>query len=78
MSFIPPKRGHFPITSVDRGDLEAAGFDATSVDDSTMLDLARKMADAYVENAFWIDLEIIAEAIGIPKRAAPGRQQRGV
>jgi len=78
MSFIPPKRGHFPITSVDRGDLEAAGFDATSVDDSTMLDLARKMADAYVENAFWIDLEIIAEEIGIPKRAVRHRARRGL
>jgi len=74
MSFIPPKEGYFPITTVHRGDLEAAGFDTTAVDDATMADLAGKMADAYVENAFWIDLEIIAEELGIPYRAAPGRQ----
>src|SRR4051812_40935190 len=55
--------GHFPITSVHRGDLEAAGFNAGAVDDATMIELAEKMADAYVENVFWIDLDIIAEAL---------------
>jgi hypothetical protein len=70
MSFIQPNDRHFPITSVHRGDLEALGFDASTVEDATMLELAGKMADAYVENGFWIDLEIIAEAIGVPKQAA--------
>ena len=66
---------HFPITSVHRGDLEAAGFDAGAVADATMVELAEKMADAYIENTFWIDLDIIAESLGIPKQAAPQRRR---
>ena len=71
-----PKDGYFPITSVHRGDLEAQGFDASVVDDATMFELADKMADAYLDSDFWIDLEIIAEAIGIPRRADPARTPR--
>jgi hypothetical protein len=65
--------GEFPITSVHRGDLDAAGFDGSTVDDATMIRLAEQMADAYVENAFWTDLDIIAEDLGIAKRATPER-----
>lgn len=57
----------FPITSVARADLESQGYDAKHVSDETMELLARKMADAYVENSFWIDLEIIADDLEIPK-----------
>jgi hypothetical protein len=64
-----PKDGHFAITSVHRDDLETQGFDASNIDDATMFELAHKMANAYVESDFWIDLEIIAEHIGIPKKA---------
>ncbi len=71
-----PKDGYFPITSVHRSDLEAQGFDATSVDDAALFELADKMADAYLDSAFWIDLEIIAEAIGIPRKADAGRTLR--
>ncbi len=71
-----PKDGYFPITSVHRGDLEAQGFDATNVDDATMFELADKMTDAYLDSAFWIDLEIIAEWLGIPKRAERARTPR--
>lgn len=71
MSILTPKHGRFPITSVHRGDLEAAGFDASSVDDGVMLDLAEKMAGAYLDSAFWVDLDLIAEALGIPKRVQP-------
>jgi hypothetical protein len=73
MSFIKPRQGHFPITSIHRGDLEAAGFDASAVDDATMLELAEKMAEAYVETAFWTDLDSIAEELGIPVRPRPQR-----
>jgi len=59
---------YFTITSVHRNDLEEIGYDTTNVDDATMRQLASKMADAYCEMCFWIDLEIIAASIGIPKK----------
>ena len=58
----------FEITSVSREDLDAAGFDTSDVDDSTMERLASKMGDAYCSNGFWIDLPIIAEYLEIPKK----------
>jgi len=64
-----PKDGYFPITSVHRDDLEGLGYDASNVDYRTMAELASKMADAYLDQAFWIDLPIIADHLGIPKRA---------
>jgi hypothetical protein len=63
-----PTDGYFPITSVHRDDLEGLGYDVTSVDDATMVRLADKMADAYVESAFWIDLPIIADHLEIPQK----------
>lgn len=52
----------FPITSICRADLMIAGFtekQANSIDDATMEHIASKMADAYCDNGFWIDLPII-------------------
>ena len=64
---------NFPITSVCRADLESAGFDTTNVDDSTMTELASKMADAYCDMGFWEDLEVIAnEYFKIPDK--PGER----
>ncbi len=57
----------FLITSVCRDDLEEIGFDTKNVDDSIMSELASNMADAYCENCFWIDLEILAEDLQIKK-----------
>jgi len=69
MSIIPHKDGYFPITSVHRDDLESVGFDTSRVDDGVMLRLAEKMADAYLESdAFWMDLEMIAEDLEIPRK----------
>ena len=34
-----------------------------------MMRLADKMANAYLDSAFWIDLPIIADHLEIPKRA---------
>ncbi len=62
------EKEYFNITSVHRNDLEGIGFDTVDVDDDTMRHLASKMADAYCDQVFWIDLEIIAEAVGIPKK----------
>ncbi len=58
----------FKITSVCRADLESVGFEASNIDDGTMAELVSKMADAYCDMGFWIDLEIIAEQLGIKKR----------
>ena len=59
----------FKITSVTREDLESRGFDTTNITDEQMEELARKMCDDYLEQMFWISLDIIAEDImGIPKR----------
>ena len=55
----------FQITSVSRDDLEEVGFDTKNVDDSTMIELASKMADAYCDMGFWEDLEILAEDLNI-------------
>lgn len=57
----------FPITSVCRADLEEVGFDTADVDDSTMRELASKLANAYCDMGFWIDLKIIAEYLGIKR-----------
>jgi hypothetical protein len=64
-----PTDGYFPITSLHRDDLKTLGYEIQGVDYATMSELTRKMADAYCENAFWIDLEIIADALRIPKKA---------
>ena len=62
------RTGYFKITSVAREDLTGIGFDTKKVDDATMRHLASKMADAYCDNGFWIDLPIIAEHLEIPLR----------
>ena len=59
----------FNITSVSREDLEYRGFDTTNITDAQMERLAQKMCDDYLEQMFWISLDIIAEDImGIPKK----------
>ena len=66
----------FKITSVCRADLVDAGFSETEVsqlDDADMTELASKMADAYCEIVFWIDLDILTRAILDEKRQ--GEQQ---
>ena len=58
---------YFHITTVHRDDLSSIGFDTTNVTDEDMRELASKMANAYLDQDFWIDLPIIAEHLGIPK-----------
>ena len=59
----------FKITSVTREDLEMRGFDTTNITDEQMERLAQKMCDDYLEQMFWISLDIIAEdIIGILKK----------
>jgi hypothetical protein len=59
--------GYFPITSVSREDLEGIGYNTKKVEDGTMKQLASKMADAYCDGGYWIDLPIIADHLEIPK-----------
>lgn len=67
---IPEKKKEFfPITSISRDDLVAAGFDAEGVTDEQMEQLADKMADDYLEQLYWSSLKILAEdALCIPKK----------
>ena len=69
MATLEEMSKEFEITSVTREDLESRGFDATNITDAQMEELARKMCDDYLEQMFWISLDIIAEdIIGIPKK----------
>ena len=53
----------FEITSVTRQDLEDRGFDTTNITDAQMEELARRMCNDYLEQMFWLSMEIIAEDI---------------
>ena len=57
----------FVISILSRADLEALGFDVSSVDDDTMQRLADKLGDDYCEQLFWSSLKILAEYFEIPK-----------
>ena len=69
MATLEEMSKEFKITSVTREDLESRGFDTTNITDEQMERLAQKMCDDYLEQMFWISLDIIAEdIIGIPKK----------
>ena len=69
MATLEEMSKEFEITSISREDLESRGFDTTNITDAQMEELARKMCDDYLEQMFWISLDIIAEDImGIPKK----------
>ena len=63
MATLEEMSKEFEITSVTREDLEYRGFDTTNITDAQMEELARKMCDDYLEQMFWISLDIIAEDI---------------
>lgn len=65
---INKKLKQFPIISICREDLESEGFDASMVKDDTMKQIASKMADAYLNSGFWIDVVIIAEHYNVPRK----------
>lgn len=60
--------GFFVISRIHRDDLEAAGFDASNVDDATMERMADKMGDDYVSQLFWEHLPVFAEDFGVPRK----------
>ena len=59
---------YYVIAQLHRDDLEAQGYDVSSVTDEQMEQIAKKLGDAYVENSFWVDLEIIADDLGIMQK----------
>ena len=61
------REGYFKVTYVHRNDLETIGFNLNNVTDDQMEELAEKMGSAYTENNFWIDLDILATDLKIPK-----------
>lgn len=65
----------FEISSVAREDLEEKGYDTSNVTDDQMRNLAKRLGNAYVENEFWIDLEIIADYLEIPKKIDNGNKE---
>lgn len=70
-----PKKESFVVTSVSRSDLEGIGFDTSKVSDAQMERLAEKMAEDYINQMFWISLEILAEDLGFPKTAESGESE---
>ena len=58
----------FTLVTVCRADLEHKGYDITNVDDDTMQRLASKMGNAYLDDGFWIDIEICADSLCIPRK----------
>ena len=67
---------YFVITRVHRDDLEIAGFDTTGVSDDTMKYLAKKMADDYLTQLFWVHLPIFAEYLEIPKKENENEEEK--
>ena len=61
--------GGFPIAAVAREDLESKGFDASHVTDDQMAEIVDHMQDAYCDDAFWVELEVIADDMDIPRTA---------
>ncbi|PIR50292.1 hypothetical protein COU79_00200 [Candidatus Peregrinibacteria bacterium CG10_big_fil_rev_8_21_14_0_10_54_7] len=57
----------FPITSVCRADLvetvKLTEKETLKICDGDMEEIAEKMAEAYCDSGFWIDLPIIAEHV---------------
>ena len=55
----------FPITSVCRADLceSIPPEDIAQLDDNDMTWLARKMANAYTETEFWVEIEVLTQVL---------------
>ena len=64
---IDDNEGYYPISSLHVDDLAKSGFDASKITEDDMMTLADKLSDDYCDQLFWNSLEIIADAIGIPR-----------
>ena len=54
----------FVITSISRDDLESLGYKTENITDEEMEKLAKKMADDYLEQMYWLSMDILAESMG--------------
>ncbi len=62
---IARAEGMFILTSLSYEDLEGifTEKEIKSLDEGDMINIAHKMANAYIENGYWDDLKIIAQDI---------------
>ena len=60
------KQESFKITSISRDDFKSEGYDCSGLSDATMEHIASKMADAYCECCFWVELRFHAEDRELP------------
>lgn len=58
----------FEITSISRDDLESLGYKTDNITDEQMERLAKKMADDYLEQMYWLSMDILAESMGFEKK----------
>lgn len=63
--------GWFPITSLHRDDIETIGYNASRISNRDMNWIAKRMANGYLDDLFWIQLRLLAEELGLPKRRKP-------
>lgn len=56
------KKESFNITSLSRDDIAILGYkNVENISDDMMEKIAEKMANSYIENQFWIDLECMVD-----------------
>ena len=53
------------ITDLSIEDMEDQGFDASGVNQKDLNYIAKKMADNYIENYFWEDLDFHCNQMGL-------------
>ena len=58
----------FEITSISRDDLESLGYKTDNITDEQMERLAKKMADDYLAQMYWLSMDILAESMGFEKK----------
>lgn len=61
------RKEFFPVTSISRDDLASLGYKTEDITDEQMEQLARKMANDYLEQLYWTSMDIIAEDLGFEK-----------
>ena len=57
----------FPITSISRDDLAMLGYKTENITDEEMTILAKKMSNDYLNQMYWLSMDIIAEDMGFEK-----------
>lgn len=62
------KDGYFVVTRIHRDDLNSIGFDGDNVSNEDMEKIASRMDCNYLNQTYWEDMAIIADAMGIPRK----------